>query len=1031
MASLGVATRWQVPHSKISPPAASGLVARPRLFDRLDQASGGVIVVMAQGGSGKTSLVASWLHARQAGAVVWYSLDEDDRDPRRCLLGLCAAVEHARPEACSTPMAAIRAGEPTPAVAAALAAVLAETPTTLVLDDFHWADGAAELLAVLDRLLLCAWNATNVIILSRTEPGLRLPTLIDAPRLACIVAGDLLFDDGEAAALLAAHRLPAEAAASPAQQAAGWAGGILWLARSRAPALVALLGNRQRAFEALGQQFLVALPRELHTFALESAALCPATREQVAALLACPDVRGSFEALRRHGLFVAAGDDGVVRYHELLATYLAGALAATDGDRYRTLRRRRATLYLEGGEPERAATLLLGDEDWEALAGFLERHLQLLADQCSFATIDSCVAALPRTLRTADLMVHCGNACHMEGRFARAMRWADAALAATDDSEVACRALLARASALYELGRYSEVLPLTESCARRAQAVPDAALRAGAIARAADLGGFVLLTLGRRQEGEAKLALAEAHFAGTDAIGSQARIIMNRALGLVAAGWGPEALAHAGRALHLAQRSGDAVLAAYGAGVRAGAALLAEGPAAAQPALCAAVAALAAAGRAYAACIAQGQLAQALVEAGEPEQGEDLARQVLATAREQDNEAAVRTAERTLIAAAIGRGAFGDVRRLLAEARHAGVPAPELATLEYLEGYCALRSGAYRAAAETLANAAKQLEKLDHPHLAARALLLRAEALVSNGVSRPAAEALNASAALVTARQCEGFLLPLAHDVRTVQAKRRALLRLNAPARSLLQKLEAAAAPPARVAEHREGNIRLDVNPFGNGAICLDGMAVDVAPLDPKARELLFYLALRGSPVRRDEATDAIWWEGARDRGRAALKYALYQLRCTLGDRCLPPFQTDIALMATIRDAGDALLTHTQAAWAACNAGDFQQAVASVNVATGYLEAGVFLQWCDSQWAAGPRASYLNAACRLAGLAREPRRDPALAAALERCCRAVIALDPLEKAAWAGLVRLHLTAGRADEALRCRREYGRVCREEL
>ena len=67
------------------PPARVGLV-RPRLVGRLDRARpGGLALIVAPAGFGKTTLLSMWLaasfgHDRSA---VWLSLDPGDNDPTR------------------------------------------------------------------------------------------------------------------------------------------------------------------------------------------------------------------------------------------------------------------------------------------------------------------------------------------------------------------------------------------------------------------------------------------------------------------------------------------------------------------------------------------------------------------------------------------------------------------------------------------------------------------------------------------------------------------------------------------------------------------------------------------------------------------------------------------------------------------------------------------------------------------------------------------------------------------------------------
>ena len=78
--------------AKITVPKVSGIVGRERLFKLLDKsAEKPVVWIAAPAGSGKTTLVASWLNARKL-PHLWYQVDAGDNDPATFFyyLGLAA-----------------------------------------------------------------------------------------------------------------------------------------------------------------------------------------------------------------------------------------------------------------------------------------------------------------------------------------------------------------------------------------------------------------------------------------------------------------------------------------------------------------------------------------------------------------------------------------------------------------------------------------------------------------------------------------------------------------------------------------------------------------------------------------------------------------------------------------------------------------------------------------------------------------------------------------------------------------------------
>jgi LuxR family transcriptional regulator, maltose regulon positive regulatory protein len=87
-----LATKFFVPQVR------SDLIARPRLYARLEAGlEGALTLVAAPPGCGKTTILADWLHAQQQGhkppAVAWLSLGSGDNDPVRFLGYLAAAIQ--------------------------------------------------------------------------------------------------------------------------------------------------------------------------------------------------------------------------------------------------------------------------------------------------------------------------------------------------------------------------------------------------------------------------------------------------------------------------------------------------------------------------------------------------------------------------------------------------------------------------------------------------------------------------------------------------------------------------------------------------------------------------------------------------------------------------------------------------------------------------------------------------------------------------------------------------------------------------
>lgn len=83
--------------AKISRPSSSGVFPRDRLFRLLDHSRDqSILWITGPPGSGKTTLMTSWLEARQMHSL-WYQVDEGDSDPASFFYYLRLAAKRANP----------------------------------------------------------------------------------------------------------------------------------------------------------------------------------------------------------------------------------------------------------------------------------------------------------------------------------------------------------------------------------------------------------------------------------------------------------------------------------------------------------------------------------------------------------------------------------------------------------------------------------------------------------------------------------------------------------------------------------------------------------------------------------------------------------------------------------------------------------------------------------------------------------------------------------------------------------------------
>ena len=406
-----VVTKLRVP----GPPRA--FVPRPRLAARLAadaDAAGGLTLVCAPAGCGKTALLADWVR-HSPWPAAWLALDAGDNDAGRFWRHVVAALAGARPGLGAQVVAQLRAPQPPP-LEAVLAGLLNELaalpdPLVLVLDDYHVVE-EPRIHASLAYLLEHRPPALRVALASRADPPLPLARWRARGQLAELRAADLRFLPEEAASLLGALAgadLPPAAAAALEARTEGWAAGLQLAGlslRGRAGAadvagfVATFTGSHRYVLDYLSEEVLARLPERWVRFLLETSVL-----ERLSGPL-CDAVTGGaggqevLEALERANLFLVPLDEvrGWWRYHQLFADLLRARLLRADPARAAALHGKAAAWCERHGPPDEAVrhALAAGDAGWAAR--LVEQHAQARFVRGETATVQRWLAALPGEL---------------------------------------------------------------------------------------------------------------------------------------------------------------------------------------------------------------------------------------------------------------------------------------------------------------------------------------------------------------------------------------------------------------------------------------------------------------------------------------------------------------------------------------------------------------------------------------------------------------------------------------------------------
>lgn len=396
--------------------AASRLVARQRLFDRLDERlASGAVALCADAGTGKSALVASYAHARSI-ELHTLRLGPEDADPFHLVVRLDAIV------AAGHEITRLEAPVPDPFIAGrrAFRHLFAshESGGLLFLDDLERlpADSATQRL-IADALeeVPAGWS---MLLAGRDELSTAFARSLASSTITVIAADELRLDGAETRAVASRHAslpLSAERLDAIVTLADGWAAlAVLLAAGARVPAPGGRPGELpEMVFAYLAEEVVgrLELP-EQHD--LEILSLLPELTDALAAQLGCgPDAPARLAALADrhffvdrlegkvdgHAILVSPSVETRYRMHGLFRRFLGRRLERRLGcDAMRETALRAAVSLESGGECETAIALRLEHGDVEGAASSIDVVAPDLLRQLRHATLLGWMRTLPDAL---------------------------------------------------------------------------------------------------------------------------------------------------------------------------------------------------------------------------------------------------------------------------------------------------------------------------------------------------------------------------------------------------------------------------------------------------------------------------------------------------------------------------------------------------------------------------------------------------------------------------------------------------------
>ncbi len=407
-----------LPGSRASsePPAARRrLVRRAALFDRLSGAeSGGVVVVCAPAGSGKTVLLRSWIEAMGLeDRVGWVSVERGEQDAQRFWRAVIDALAGA--------VDAVQRVDPAPTFQgeAAVEQLLAELGSlekqaVLVIDDLHELR-SVDALAWLDRFLDRLPARVQVVLATRETPQLALHRRRLSGELTELRGTDLRFSHEETKDLLAAAgiTLSDDALARLYERTEGWAAGLRLAAISLAGHpeperfVTEFSGSERTVAGYLLAEVLERQPAEVRDLLLHTSVVDRVCGPLADHLTGRSGSEALLQELEDANAFVTSLDVGRTwfRYHHLFADLLQLELRRTSPATVVSLHRAAAQWFEQERFVVEAIRHAQAAHDWLLASRLLaDNHLDLTLDGRA-GEVRELLRAFPRDVAAGDAEV--------------------------------------------------------------------------------------------------------------------------------------------------------------------------------------------------------------------------------------------------------------------------------------------------------------------------------------------------------------------------------------------------------------------------------------------------------------------------------------------------------------------------------------------------------------------------------------------------------------------------------------------------
>ncbi len=401
--------------AKISRPRLSKIFPRKRLFRLLDQSKDKPILwVSGPAGSGKTTLVASWLDSRKF-PCLWYRLDSGDADLSSFFYYLGMAGKKAAP----------RKKQPLPLLTPEY---LMDVPTFsrryfenlcsrvkppffIIFDNYQDVPADSAFHAVLASGVTAIPEGVHAVFVSRTDPPPAFSGLIAVSKMELLGWDELQLTSDESAAIVRLHstdRQDEKTLEWMYDRTKGWAAGVVLLARAAKARLIEH-GKvdslaPEKVFDYFASELFSRTDEKVRDFLVKTSVLptiTPAIAEQLTGNSAASSI---LDGLNRRNHFTYKSRQQMIayQYHPLFRDFLQSRVKETLGpEGTARIQKHAAGLLEKSGQIEDAAALYIETKDWEGLSRLALGNAPQLVATGRYGLLDAWLSAIPSELAAA------------------------------------------------------------------------------------------------------------------------------------------------------------------------------------------------------------------------------------------------------------------------------------------------------------------------------------------------------------------------------------------------------------------------------------------------------------------------------------------------------------------------------------------------------------------------------------------------------------------------------------------------------